>query len=83
MEAPISRGNVAMITAAMRQLRVNAITNEVTVSATFWTTVDSRSASALRTNVASAANFDTSEPVLFSFISNQPISLDKIAEIQN
>lgn len=83
MEAPIRRGKVAMITDAKRQLNVNAMTNAVTVSATFCTTVDKRSASALRTNVASAANIDVSEPVLFSSKSNQPTSFESIAAFHN
>lgn len=74
IEAPISKGSEAMTTADMRQLNVNAITNAVTVSATFCTIVDRRSARALRTNVASAAKVDVSMPVLFSSKSNQPIS---------
>lgn len=83
MEAPIRRGKEAMITDAIRQLNVKAITNAVTVSATFCTMVERRSASALLTNVASAANFDVKEPVLFSSKSNQPISLERIAAVQN
>lgn len=55
-----------MTTAAIRQLNVNAIMNAVTVRATFCTIVDTRSARALRTKVASAANVDVNEPVLFS-----------------
>ena len=52
----MSKGKVAMMTDAMRQLNVKAITKAVTVSDTFCTIVDRRSASALLTNVASAAN---------------------------
>lgn len=78
----MSKGKEAMITDAMRQLKVNAITNAVTVSATFWTIVDSRSARALRTRVASAAKAPVNEPVLFSFMSNQPISLERIAALE-
>ena len=83
MEAPIRRGKEAMTTDARRQLNVKAITNAVTVSATFCTIVDKRSARALLTNVASAASFDVNEPVLFSSKSNQPISLERIAAVQN
>lgn len=79
MEAPTSSGKVAIITDARRQLSVNAIPNAVIVSATFCTIVDRRSASALLTNVASAANFDKREPVLFSSKSNHPTSLERIA----
>lgn len=35
IDAPIMRGNVATTTKAMRQLSTNAITNAVTVRATF------------------------------------------------
>lgn len=82
MKAPISRGKVASTTDAMRQLSANAITNAVAASAIFCTTVDRRSAIALRTNVASVANFDASDPVLFSSLSNQPISWEMIAVIR-
>lgn len=78
----MSSGKVAMTTAAIRQLNVNAITNAVAVSATFCTIVDNRSASALLTNVASAAKLDVNEPVLFSSKSNQPTSLERIAAVQ-
>jgi len=61
---------------------MNAITNAVTVSATFCTIVDRRSARALLTNVASAAKIDVSEPVLFSSKSNQPTSLERIAAVE-
>lgn len=81
MEAAIRRGKEAMTTDARRQLNVKAITNAVTVRAMFCTMVDRRSASALLTNVASAANFDVNEPVLFSSRSNQPISLERIAAV--
>lgn len=70
-----------MTTAAMRQLNVKAITNAVTVRATFCTIVDRRSARALRTKVASAARLDVNEPVLFSSKSNQPTSLERIAAV--
>lgn len=83
MDAPIRRGKVAMITEDMRQLNVKAMTNAVTISATFWTIVDRRSASALRTIVAFADNFEVSEPVLFSSESNQPTSLERIAELKS
>lgn len=83
MEAAISRGNVAMTTDAMRQLSANAITNAVTASAAFCTRVDKRSDSALRTSVASAANFDISNPIPFSSLSNQPTSFLSMAETQN
>lgn len=83
MEAPTSSGKVAIITDARRQLRVNAIPNAATVSEIFCTIVDKRSASALRTNAASAANFDTREPVLFSSKSNHPTSLPRIATNKN
>lgn len=61
---------------------MNAITNAVTVSATFCTIVDRRSARALLTNVASAAKIDVSVPVLFSSKSNQPTSLERIAAVE-
>lgn len=79
IEAPISRGMEATTTAAMRQLNMKAITKAVTVSATFCTIVDRRSARALLTNVASPAKMDVREPVLFSSKSNQPTSLERIA----
>lgn len=79
MEAPISRGNVAMTTDVIRQLNVKAIINAVVVSAKFCMIVDRRSASALRTNVASAAKVEVSDPVLFSSESNHPISFESIA----
>lgn len=82
MFAAMRRGKVATTTAAIRQLSIKAITNAVTASARLWTTVDIRSAIALRTSVASVANFDVSEPVLFSSLSNQPISFDRMAVIQ-
>lgn len=69
-----------MTTNAILQLNINDITNAVNVSAIFCTIVDRRSANALRTSVASAANFDKSDPVEFSSKSNQPISLLSIAE---
>lgn len=69
-----------MTTEDMRQLKVKAMTNAVTISATFCTIVERRSASELRTNVAFAANFDVNEPVLFSSESNQPTSLERIAD---
>lgn len=80
MDAPIRRGKVATTTDDMRQLNVKAMTNAVTTSATFCTIVDRRSDSALRTKVAFAANFEVSEPVLFSSESNQPTSFERIAE---
>lgn len=79
MEAPIIRGKVEIMTSANLQLNIKEITNAVTVSAIFCTIVDRRSASALLTNVASAANFDKREPVAFSSRSNQPISFVSIA----
>lgn len=82
MEAPISSGREAMTTAAIRQLRVKAITNAVAVSARFCTIVDRRSARALRTNVAFAAKIEVSAPVLFSSKSNQPTSLESIAAVE-
>lgn len=78
----MSKGKEAMITDAIRQLKVNAITNAVMVSATFCTIVDSRSAKALRTRVASAAKAAVNEPVLFSSKSNQPTSLERIARYE-
>ena len=78
----MSKGKEAMITDAMRQLKVKAITNAVTVSATFCTIVDSLSARALRTRVASAAKAAVNEPVLFSSKSNQPTSLERIAALE-
>lgn len=81
MEAPISKGREAMTTAAIRQLKIKAMTKAVTVSAMFCTIVDKRSARALRTNVASAAKMEVSEPVLFSSKSNQPTSLESIAAV--
>lgn len=72
-------GNTATTTAAIRQLSTKAITNAVTASAVFWTSVDTRSAIALRTSVASVASLDESEPVLFSSLSNHPISLHRMA----
>jgi hypothetical protein len=66
----------------MRQLNMKAITNAVTVSATFCTIVDRRSASELLTKVASAAKIDVSLPVLFSSRSNQPTSLERIAAVK-
>lgn len=81
MEAPISKGREAMTTAAIRQLKMKAMTKAVTVSAMFCTIVDKRSARALRTNVASAAKIEVSEPVLFSSKSNHPTSLESIAAV--
>ena len=60
---------------------MNAMTNAVTVSATFCTIVDMRSAIAPLTNVVSVAKHDVKSPLLFSVESNQPISLRKIAAI--
>lgn len=82
MAAPISRGKQAMITADTLQLNEKPITNAVTVSDTFCTIVERRSARVLRTKVASAAKVDVSEPVLFSSKSNQPISLQRIAAFE-
>lgn len=79
IDAPIMRGNVATTTKAMRQLSTNAITNAVTVRATFWTIVDILSASALLTNVASAAKDEVRNPLLLSSKSNHPISFFRIA----
>ena len=78
----MSKGKEAMITDARRQLKVKAITNAVTVSATFCTIVDSLSARALRTRVASAAKAVVNEPVLFSSKSNRPTSLERIAALE-
>lgn len=82
IEAPINKGKDAITTNANRQLNVKEITKAVTVRATFCTIVDSRSARALRTSVASAAKADVSDPVLFSSKSNQPISLDRRAAVE-
>lgn len=75
-------GREAATTAAIRQLNMKAITNAVTASAIFCTIVDKRSARALRTNVASAAKIEVSEPVLFSSKSNHPTSLERIAVLE-
>nr|GMC75668.1 hypothetical protein Iba_scaffold34358CG0050 [Ipomoea batatas] len=83
MEAPMSRGKVEITTAAIRQHSLNDIRKAVRVRAIFCTIVDRRSASALRTKVASAANFDVSEPVLLSVLSNHPTSLESIAAIDS
>lgn len=61
---------------------MKAITNAVTVSATFCTIVDRRSARELLTKVASAAKIDVNVPVLFSSRSNQPTSLERIAAVE-
>lgn len=53
----------------------------VAVRAVFCMIVDRRSARALLTNVASAANIEVRDPVLFSSKSNQPISLVRIAAV--
>lgn len=83
IEAPMSRGKVAMITDAMRQLKIYAIMNAVRVRDTFWMMVDRRSARALLTRVASAASEEASVPLLFSVKSNHPISFRRIAASQN
>lgn len=82
MEAPIIRGKQAMTTADTLQLKEKPITKAVTVSDTFCTIVERRSARVLLTKVASAAKVDVSEPVLFSSKSNQPISLQRIAAFE-
>lgn len=79
IEAPMRRGRQAATTAVSFQLNVKAITNAVTVRATFCTIVESLSARALLTNVASAASMAVSDPVLFSSKSNQATSLVRIA----
>lgn len=79
IEDPIKRGNEAITTAATRQLNLKAMKKAVAVRAVFWTIVDRRSARALLTNVASAANIEVKYPVLFSSKSNHPISLVRIA----
>lgn len=83
MEAPISKGSEAMTTAAIRQLRIKAMTKAVTVRAMFCTIVDKRSARALLTNVASAAKVEVREPVWFSSKSNHPTSLESIAAVSS
>ena len=82
IEAPMRRGRQAATTAASFQLSVKAITNAVTVSDIFCTIVESLSARALLTNVASAASIAVIEPVLFSSKSNHATSLPRIASIQ-
>lgn len=83
IEAPVRSGSEAMTTIAIRQLRMKAMTNAVTVRAMFCTIVDNRSARALLTNEASAARIEVSKPVLFSSKSNQPTSLESIATVGN
>jgi len=79
IEAPMRRGRHATTTAVSFQLNVKPITKAVTVRATFCTMVESLSARALLTNVASAASMAVSEPVLFSSLSNHATSLFRIA----
>lgn len=76
------RGRQAATTNVSFQLNVKAMTNAVTVSATFCTMVESLLARALLTNVASAASMAVSEPVLFSSKSNHATSLVRIAASQ-
>lgn len=82
IEAPTRRGRQAATTDVSFQLNEKAIANAVTVRATFCTMVESLSARALLTNVASAASMAVSEPVLFSSKSNHAISFVRIAASQ-
>ncbi|WVY89009.1 hypothetical protein V8G54_037947 (chloroplast) [Vigna mungo] len=79
IEAPMRRGRQATTTAVSFQLNVKPITKAVTVRATFCTMVESLSARALLTSVASAASMAESEPVLFSSLSNHATSFLSIA----
>lgn len=82
IEAPMRRGRQAATTKVSFQLNVKAITKAVTVRATFCTMVESLSARALLTNVASAASIAVSEPVLCSSLSNHATSFVRIAAFQ-
>ena len=81
IEAPMRRGRHAITTQVSFQLNMKAMANAVAVRATFCTMVESLSARALLTNVASAASMAVSEPVLFSSKSNHATSLVRIAAI--
>lgn len=76
-------GKVAIVTAAMRQLRQKAITIAITMSDRFCTVVGNFAANAFLSSGALTANFHVNAWVLFSSISNQLTSLSRIAETRS